>query len=101
MDPILQGKNILIAEDELPMLDALTEKFTEEGCSVIRAQNGDEALALAMEKRPDILLLDILMPIRNGTDVLEKIRAMPDWGKKVPIIMLTNLSADDKIMTSI
>lgn len=101
MDPLLKGKKILIAEDEPPMLGALTEKFTNEGCEVIPAEDGDIALKLVIEKRPDVILLDILMPKRNGTDVLEKIREMPDWGKKVPIIMLTNLSADDKIMNSI
>ncbi len=101
MDQILVNKRVLIAEDEPAMLNALTDKFKREGCVVIRAENGEVALALAIEEKPDIILLDILMPIRNGMEVLGAIRKGSDWGKKVPIIMLTNLTADEKIMAGI
>ena len=101
MSEILKGKKVLIAEDEAPMLGALNEKFTDEGCNVIAAEDGDAALALAKKEQPDLILLDILMPKVNGLDVLEKIRGVGAWGKKVPIIMLTNLSADDKIINSV
>jgi DNA-binding response OmpR family regulator len=80
------------------MLNALTDKFKQEGCVVIRAENGKVAIDLATKERPDVLLLDILMPKMSGMEVLDKVRTGSDWGKKVPIIMLTNLSPDEEIM---
>lgn len=101
MDQVLSNKKVLIAEDEPAMLNALTDKFAREGCVVIRAENGEIALNLAVKEKPDVILLDILMPKMNGMEVLNKIRKGSDWGKKVPIVILTNLSADEKIMSGI
>ena len=98
MDQILSNKKVLIAEDEAAMLNALTDKFEGEGCIVLRAENGKIALDLATKEQPDILLLDILMPEMSGMEVLSAIRTGSDWGRKVPIIMLTNLSPNEEIM---
>jgi len=98
MDQILSNKKILIAEDEPAMLNALTDKFKQEGCDVLRAENGKEALELAQKEKPDILLLDILMPKMSGMEVLSAVRSGSDWGKKVPIVVLTNLSPNEEIM---
>jgi DNA-binding response OmpR family regulator len=92
---------MLIAEDEPAMLTALTDKFKQEGCIVTPAENGEIALDLAEKEKPDIILLDILMPKMNGMEVLSRIRKGSEWGKKVPIIILTNLEANDKIMSSV
>jgi two-component system response regulator ResD len=101
MDPILSNKKVLIAEDEPAMLNALADKFGREGCVVTRAENGKIALDLATKEEPDVLLLDILMPKMSGMEVLSAIRTGSDWGKKVPIIMLTNLSPNEEIMGNI
>ncbi len=101
MENILSNKKILIAEDEPAMLNALADKFTQEGCVVVKAENGEIALSLFAKEKPDVILLDIVMPKVDGMKVLHEIRTSSDWGKRVPIIMLTNLSADDKIMTGI
>jgi len=98
MDQILSNKKVLIAEDEPAMLNALTDKFEQEGCVVIRAENGKVALDLAIKEKPDVLLLDILMPKMSGMEVLSAVREGSDWGKKIPIIMLTNLSPNEEIM---
>lgn len=98
MDQILSNKKILIAEDEPAMLNALTDRFKEEGCAVLRAENGKTALDLAIKEKPDVLLLDILMPKMSGMEVLAAVRTGSDWGKKVPIIMLTNVSPNEEIM---
>lgn len=95
------GKKILIAEDELAMQNALMDKFKREGCVVFGAENGEVAMTLAAKEQPDLILLDILMPKMTGMEVLEKIREASAWGKKIPIIMLTNLPADEKIMAGV
>ena len=101
MNPILLNKKVLIAEDELAMLNALADKFGREGCIVTKAENGEIAFNRATTEKPDVILLDILMPKMNGMEVLDKIRKGSDWGKKVPIIVLTNLPANEKITSSI
>jgi DNA-binding response OmpR family regulator len=101
MDSILANKKVLIAEDEPAMLTALTDKFQREGCAVTRAENGEVALTLAEAGKPDVILLDILMPVVDGMEVLKRIRNGSAWGKGVPIIILTNLPADDKIMNEV
>lgn len=91
-----EQRRILIADDEKMLLDALVEKFEHEGFVTYSASDGKEALQLALDHHPDILLLDIIMPEMDGMKVLEKIRE-DEWGKNVPVIMLTNLGPDDEV----
>ena len=101
MDQVLLNKKVLIAEDEPAMLSALADKFEQEGCVVIQAQDGQIALDCAVKERPDIILLDILMPKMNGMEVLDKIRKGSDWGSKVPIVILTNVAPTETITTGV
>lgn len=87
-----KDKKILIAEDEMPMLQALANKFKKEGFTVLTAADGEAAFNLAVKEHPDILLLDIIMPRIDGIGLVKKIRQESRWGEGVPIIMLTNLS---------
>lgn len=93
-------KKILIIEDELPMLKALSDKFSREGFSVLEAKNGEEGLETALETKPDLIILDLFMPVMDGRAMMEKLRR-DEWGKKVPIIILTNLNPDDKTLNEI
>lgn len=86
---------ILIVEDETPMREALLFKFQKEGFEVIAARDGEEGLSLAEKERPDLILLDIIMPKMDGMTVLQKLRG-EDWGKDIPVILLTNLSESEK-----
>lgn len=86
-------KIILIAEDEAPLLKVLTDTLNENGFDTIQAKNGIEGLKFALEKHPDLILLDILMPQMDGLTVMNKLRA-ETWGKTVPVIFLTNVSPD-------
>ncbi len=90
-------KTILIVEDELPMLKALSDKFSLEGFDILEAKDGAEGLKTATEKKPDLIILDIFMPVMDGKTMFEKLRA-DDWGKTVPVIILTNLNPDDKTL---
>ncbi|HUD08807.1 MAG TPA: response regulator [Candidatus Saccharimonadales bacterium] len=90
-------KTILIVEDELPMLKALSDKFTLEGFDILEAKDGAEGLEAAISKKPDLIILDIFMPVMDGKAMFEKLRE-DAWGKTVPVIVLTNLNPDDKTL---
>ncbi|MEA1962855.1 MAG: response regulator [Patescibacteria group bacterium] len=90
-------KTILIAEDEAAMLAALSKKFIGAGFNVLEAKDGEEALVKAFDKKPDLVMLDIIMPKIEGIEVMKKIRKSRQWGGEVPIIMLTNLSDSDSV----
>ena len=89
-------KTILIVEDEAPQRKTLGEEFGDEGFRVLKAQNGQEGLELALREQPDIILLDILMPMMDGMTMMKKLREKNAWGKSVPIVLLTNLSSSDE-----
>ena len=88
----MANADILIAEDDAVLREVYTKKFTLSGYTIRTAQNGEEAIAEIQKKEPDILVLDINMPILDGFGVLEKYTKDT---RKFPIIMLTNF-ADDK-----
>jgi len=90
---------ILVVEDEPAMCQTLMDNLVSEGFNVLQAKDGVEGLAVSSAHHPDLILLDILMPQMDGLAMMQKLRAQDAWGKKVPIILLTNLSPDeDRIM---
>jgi len=91
---------ILIVEDEEPLLNALTDKFSREGMEVITAKNGQEGLDVALAKKPDLILLDVIMPKMDGITMLEKLRE-DKWGENVEVILLTNLTDADKVSEAV
>ncbi len=91
-----QAKKILIVEDERDIRQTLVDKFTDEGFDVFNAENGKKGLELALKEHPDLILLDIIMPVMDGITMAEKMRE-DKWGKNVSIIMLTNLSDVEKV----
>jgi len=86
-----QGKTILIVEDEPALCEALRDKLLREGFTVLAAKDGKEGLEIALIDHPDLILLDIIMPVMDGMTMLNKLRADP-WGKGALVIILTNLS---------
>lgn len=94
-------KKILIVEDEEPMLMALAEKLSREGFTTVQARDGEEAFDLAIKEQPDLILLDLLLPKMNGVEMMKKLRAYSVWGKRVPIIVLTNVGPDDQMIKDI
>ena len=95
-----KDKIVLIVEDHVPVRMALVEKLKKEGVKTLEAKDGEEGLAVALEKKPDLILLDLIMPRMSGMAMLEKLRK-DEWGKHVPVIILTNLNPDDKIMREV
>lgn len=97
------NKKILVVEDEPSLLGALNNKLIREGFFVLEARNGQVGLDLALKEKPDLILLDIIMPVMDGLTMLKKLREKKDgeWNKKVPVIILTNLSDDKNVMEAI
>lgn len=93
---IKEQRTILVVEDDPSTLKLLVDKLTLEGLKVFQASDGEEGLSSAIDNRPDIILLDIIMPKMDGITMMEKLRLESEWGKNVPIILLTNLSPDDE-----
>ncbi|MCF7819841.1 MAG: response regulator [Candidatus Pacebacteria bacterium] len=90
------GKKILIAEDNTSLAQALQMSLEKEGYEVFLAENGEEGLALAEDKLPDLILCDINMPKMDGFEMIKRIRKF-DWGANLDVIILTNFS-DEQIV---
>ncbi len=90
------AQKILIVEDDAALLFALSFKLTSKGFNVLQARNGAKGLNLAILERPDLILLDFLMPIMDGQTMMNELRTKDDWSKKVPIIFLSNIIMDKK-----
>ena len=86
-----KDKRILIVDDDITLRKALEGKLKKAGFSVVQASDGEEGLELAEEKKPDLILLDIVMPRMDGMTMLTKLRSA-EWGKDMPVIILTSLS---------
>ena len=89
MEP--KGKKILIADDEPDILEILEYNLTAEGHTVLKAKDGDEALILAKQQQPDLIILDVMMPRKTGMEVCQILRAQPAFEQTL-IIILTALN---------
>jgi DNA-binding response OmpR family regulator len=85
---------IAIIEDEPAINEMYRMKLDLEGFDVITAFNGEEGLALVKKHKPDLILLDIKMPVMSGDEMLEKLRST-EWGAKMRVVILTNISRDE------
>lgn len=89
------SKKILVVDDEKPIADILQFNLKKEGYQVVCAYNGDEALKKVEEDQPDLMLLDIMLPNKDGMEVCREIRKKYDF----PIIMLTAKDSEiDKVL---
>lgn len=91
---------VLIVEDEVAMRTALAETFHQHRFRVLTAEDGRSGLATALEQHPDIILLDILLPMMDGMQVLTELKR-DAWGKQVPVILLTNVNDPAKVAQGI
>jgi len=91
-------KKILIVEDESTLLNVLVTKAKSLDYIVIEAKDGEQAITKFTAEQPDLVLLDIVMPIKSGFDVLEEIRIK--YKSKVPVIILSNLSEPQDMETA-
>jgi len=87
---------ILIAEDEDTLRNVLKDRFESEGWDVFIAKDGEEATDSIKKNSLDLVLLDLLMPKKDGFEVLSEIRSVAEL-KTLPIIVLSNLGGDEDI----
>jgi CheY-like chemotaxis protein len=79
---------ILVVDDQPDLLSTVEYRLRFAGCDVVTASNGQEGLVKAASEKPDLILLDMNMPIMSGQETLERLRADPSL-KSIPVIMLT------------
>ena len=79
---------ILVVDDEPNIVQTLKDRLEMNEYTVFTACNGQEGLAVAKEQSPDLILLDVIMPIMDGHETLEALRQQ-DWGQDISVIMLT------------
>ncbi len=89
-------KKILIIEDESALQKTLGEMLSQQGYEILSALNGEIGLKLAQSKKPDLILLDLILPKIHGFDVLKKIKDNPET-REIPVIVLTNLESIEDI----
>jgi len=88
-----EGKTILLVDDDVTLREMYEERLQADGFVITQAANGEEAIKLAKETKPQIILLDIMMPKVNGFDVLKDLKADPAT-KGIPVIVLSALIQD-------
>lgn len=90
----MSATKIAIIEDDMAISQMYRLKFEAEGYEVETAENGKVGLELAEAFKPDIILLDLMMPEMTGDEMLTELRKKP-WGKTVTVIILTNLGEEE------
>jgi len=90
-------KKLLWVEDDKLIGTILARKFVSSDFELFHAQNGEEALNIIKQTIPDVVVLDLLLPGMTGFDILQKIRMMDERFKKIPVIILSNLSKPSDI----
>lgn len=85
---------VAIVEDDIAIAQMYRLKFETDGYDVQTAENGKDGLEMIASMRPDIILLDIMMPEMTGDQMLAQLRAT-DWGKNIKVIILTNMGEQE------
>lgn len=82
-------KKVLIVEDDLALMEAISKGLSGNDFTILTAKDGEDGLKIAEQERPNLILLDLMMPKMDGVTMLKKMRAT-DWGKDISVIILTN-----------
>lgn len=91
MDNKTQPKTILIVDDDQFITVAYKAGLEQAGYAVVVAQDGEEGVKRMLDAKPDLVILDIMMPKMDGFEVLQSVKGTPDLAQ-IPIVVLTNLS---------
>lgn len=87
---------IVIVEDEIALVRVLGEKFRREGFDVAIATNGDDALKVVRSEEPDLVLLDLILPKKDGFAVLQEMKSDAEL-RPIPVVVLSNLGEDENL----
>ena len=86
---------IMLVEDDNSLREIYSIRLTAEGYTIVSASDGEEALAVAVRERPDLIISDVMMPKISGFDMLDILRSTPET-KDIKVIMMTALSSEDQ-----
>lgn len=86
---------IMLVEDDNSLREIYSIRLTAEGYAIVSAGDGEEALAVAVRERPDLIISDVMMPKISGFDMLDILRSTPET-KDIKVIMMTALSSEDQ-----
>lgn len=89
-------KKVMIVEDDTVLANALSLALEDQGYQISLATDGEEAEKMIVQERPDLILLDLLLPIKNGFEVLKVVRQNPDT-KDISVVILTNFEQETSI----
>ena len=89
-------KNILIVEDDEFFRELLRKKLTLIGFNIIEAANGEEGIEMTKSKKPDLIILDLLLPNIDGFEVLSKVKTNSDTSS-IPVIIVSNLGQQEDV----
>ncbi len=84
---------VVITEDDTDLLEALVREFRASEFDVFTAKNGAEGVARVLQVRPQLILLDLLMPHMNGHEMMQELLARHDWVRQIPVLIMTNYAA--------
>ncbi|MDD4761650.1 MAG: response regulator [Candidatus Pacebacteria bacterium] len=87
---------IVLAEDDEILSSVMMEELQDAGFEVKRAIDGEEAIIMTKSEKPDLLLLDIIMPKKDGFQVLKELKSFPET-ERIPVIIMTMLGSDDDV----
>ena len=93
-------KKVLIIEDEIAFQKLISDQLKKDGYDVLQAEDGQKGIDQAKSNHPDLILLDLKLPIKDGLAVMDELRA-DSWGATAKIIVLTNLEPDKEILDKV
>ena len=82
------GKDVLVVDDDHYLCELIVDVLEAEGHMARTATNGEEALEQVRERKPELILLDLMMPVMNGWEVAAALKANPDWSD-IPVVLIT------------
>lgn len=87
--PSIKAKTVLVVEDDQSLRELLEKRLNDNDLHAITASDGDDALYKSIKHKPDLIILDVMLPKMSGMELLHIIRKH-EWGKNIPVIVLTN-----------
>ncbi len=92
---------ILVVDDDETLRNSMESALLQDNFDVITANDGKDALAKAVNEIPDLIVTDVEMPVLDGMMMMKELRSSGEWGKKVPVIILTNYDTDENLLQGI
>lgn len=92
-----EGRKVLVVDDDKSLVELISANLEAAGFEVVKAYDGEEAVNKALSERPDLVVLDVIMPGKDGWEVLEELKSRPET-REVPVVLLTVLSGREHII---